>query len=79
MWFAWSGKEVKYIIILACSKAPRARVCTARQVLLMFFYSFTYGFYMAVITHMVRPTTAVMFAGYVSLNVVILLEDQHIP
>ena len=50
--------------ILACIKAPGET-----QVLLMFFD-------MATITHMVRPTRAVMFADYVSLNVVPFLEKQ---
>ena len=46
--------------ILACIKAP-----TERQV-----------FDMAAIIHMVRPTRAVTFTGYVSLNVVPFLENQ---
>ena len=55
--------------ILTCIKAPTARVCTARQVSVMFFD-------MAAIIHMVRPTRAVTFAEYVSLNVVPFLENQ---
>ena len=62
LWFAWSGKQVRYIIILAYIK-----VCTARQVLLMVFD-------MADIIYMVRPTRAV--TEYVSLNVVPFLENQ---
>ena len=44
-------------------------VCTARQVSVMVFD-------MAAIIHMVRPTRAVTFAEYVSLNVVPFLENQ---
>ena len=55
--------------ILTCIKAPTARVCTARQVSVMVFD-------MASIIHMVRPTRAVTFAEYVSLNVVPFLENQ---